>query len=139
MEQYVSSNNQAGFTLIEFCIAVFIMMIGLLGLNQAINVASMNNLGNLLRNEAISLADEQMLLTKSSVYNEPTFAAMSSSSALVRRKTRTGFTNFSVVRTVPSTATSPNSKEVILRVSWRIKGVKLNHTLSTLITNPNPL
>lgn len=139
MEQYVSSNNQAGFTLIEFCVAVVIMMVGLLGLLQAVNMTTVHNLGNLLRNEAISMADEQMVLVKASVYDEPTFAALATTASLVNRKTRTGFNNYSVVRIVPTPSTSLNSKEVLLRVSWRHKGNKLNHMISSIVTNPTPL
>ena len=133
----MNSNNQSGFTLIEFCVAVLIMMVGLLGLLQAVNMATLHNLGTVLRNEAISLADEQIVLTKTSVIDSATFTSLAGAADNNNRKTRSGFCNYSVNRTV--TTASTNSKEVAVRVSWRYKGNKLNHIISTLITNPNPL
>jgi type IV pilus assembly protein PilV len=168
----VNSNNRSGFTLIEFCFAVLIMMVGLMGLLQAINMATLHNLGTVLRNEAISLADENMVLTKTFsqsagvtklFFNTDTFAIRMASTAqandlelysgsptpydsmtpnstvsvLTKRKTRSGFCNYSVVRTISSAGS--NSKEVAVRVSWRYKGSKLSHVISSLITNPNPL
>jgi type IV pilus assembly protein PilV len=136
MEPIVISNNRSGFTLIEFCVAVLIMMVGLLGLLQAVNMANVHNLGSLLRNEAISVADEQMVLTKAAVADATTFAALAATSSLISRQTRGGFGNYSVNRTV--TTTSTNSKEVEVRVSWRYKGNKVSHVISSLITNPTP-
>lgn len=136
----MSLDNRTGFTLIEFCVAVLIMMVGLLGLLQAVNMANVHNLGSLLRNEAISVADEQMVMTKASVVDLTTFAALASlpsTPSQVNRKARGGFSNYSVNWTVTSTST--NSKEVAVRVSWRYKGNKLKQEISTLIVNPNPL
>ena len=100
MEQHANLSNQSGFTLIEFCIAVVIMMVGLLGLLQAVNYATVVNLGTTLRNEAVYLADEQLVPVKTFAFERVT-----SSSYLVNRKTRGGFNNYSVVRTVTSPST----------------------------------
>lgn len=174
MRASVYSNNRSGFTLIEFCVAVLIMMVGLLGLLQAVNMATQHNLGNLLRNEAISVADELATMIKTyaqttgtaqMLFNTTTFATSiitsgapqtgdvtlysgspsqydsiqpgTSVANLITRKTRGGFCNYSVVRS--TSAAGANSKEIDIRVSWRYKGNKLNHTISSLITNPNPL
>ena len=139
MEQYVSLNNHSGFTLIEFCVSVLIMMVGLLGLLQAVNMATVHNLGNLLRNEAITLADDRIVRAKTSVYDAVTFTALASDTIsaanLVSRGVRAGFANYSVVLSV-ATAGS-NSKELASRVAWRYKGNKLSHTISSIVTNPN--
>lgn len=132
----VNLNNKTGFTLIEFCVAVLIMMVGLLGLLQAVNMATAHNLGSMLRNEAVSIADEQMVLTRVSVIDSGTYTALAAQSNYLNRKNRGGFSNYSVVRTVSSV--SANTKEVSVRVAWRYKGNKLNHTISTSITNPAP-
>lgn len=138
MKQQPSVNlNSNGFTLIEFCIAVLIMMVGLLGLLQAVNVATEHNLGTLLRNDAVSLADEQMVVARMLPFD-----SLVPSTSYINRKTRAGFNNYSAVRTTNvvhtttdpvSGATVPSSMQVSVRVSWRYKKVKQNHTLSTLI------
>jgi type IV pilus assembly protein PilV len=140
MEQHVSLNNHSGFTLIEFCVAVLIMMVGLLGLLQAVNMATVYNLGSLLRNEAITLADDRMVRAKTSVFDAATFTALASDNPgvtnLVSRGVRAGFANYSVVLNV--TAVGSNSKELTSRVAWRYKGKKLTHTISSVVMNPNP-
>lgn len=137
MQQQLNVNliNKSGFTLIEFCVAVLIMMVGLLGLLQSVNLATEHNLGTALRNEAVSVADEQIVLAKASVIDGVTFSALNPQSIYVNRKTRSGFGNYSVAWSPPTSA-STSSKEISVRVSWRYKGNKLSHTISTLITNP---
>jgi len=136
----VNLTDKSGFTLIEFCVAVLIMMVGLLGLLQAVNLATEHNVGSLLRNEAISLADEQMVAAKVLPFSD-----LVSSASYINRKTRGGFSNYSVVRSTQISHSTPDpvtslpvasSQEVSVRVSWRYKGNKLSHTISTLITNP---
>lgn len=149
MEHLVYLNKEAGFTLIEFCIAVLIMMVGLLGLLQAVNMATVHNLGSLLRNEAITLADDRMVRAKNKVLDATSFAALVSdtgsatnitndiavTSTLVTRGARAGFANYSVVLMV--TGLGANSKELTSRVAWRYKGNKLSHTVSSTVVNPN--
>jgi type IV pilus assembly protein PilV len=138
MQQLLAVNitNKDGFTLIEFCVAVLIMMVGLLGLLQAVNLATEHNLKSMLRNEALTIAEEQMVNARVSVINSDAYAALTEYTGFINRKSRGGFSNYSVVRTVSTV--SANSKEVVVRVSWRYKGTKLNHTVSTFITNPAP-
>jgi type IV pilus assembly protein PilV len=149
MEQHVSLNNHTGFTLIEFCVAVLIMMVGLLGLLQAVNMATIHNLGTLLRNEAISLADDRMMRAKTKVIDAASFTALVSDTGsttnlandsavtniLVSRGVRSGFTNYSVALTVATAGA--NTKELTSRVVWRYKGNKQAHTISSIIANPN--
>lgn len=149
MEQHVNLNNRDGFTLIEFCVAVLIMMVGLLGLLQAVNMATVRNLGTLLRNEAINLADDRMMRAKSKVIDSASFTALVSdtgsttnltndsavTNTLVSRGVRSGFANYSVALTVA--AAGSNAKELTSRVVWRQKGNKVSHTISSIVVNPN--
>ena len=116
MEQSVYSNKKAGFTLIEFCVATLIMMVGLLGLLQGVNLAIEQNLGTLIRNEAVSVADEQMVFAKSAAATSTGFDAMVtlSSPDTVSRKIRGGGFTFKIYRDV--TVKSPKSKEVRILV-----------------------
>ncbi|MDD2898470.1 MAG: prepilin-type N-terminal cleavage/methylation domain-containing protein [Desulfuromonadaceae bacterium] len=126
MGQNARLNNQSGFTLIEFCVAVLIMMVGLLGLLQAVNLAAEQNLGTVIRNEAVAVADELMLEVK----NNPALTPPST----VTRRVRNG--NFVFTINQQQTVVSANSKEVIIRVSWTYKNKTLNHQISSLITQP---
>lgn len=145
MEQHVCLNNQSGFTMIEFCVAVVIMMVGLLGLLQAVNMATVHNMGNLLRNDAITLADERLVRAKTSVHDADSFAALQSdtvsASNLLARGARAGFVNYSVVLNVADLRQNltgeTTSKEVTSRITWRYKGNKLSHTVSSVVVNPS--
>ncbi len=124
--------NKQGFTLIEFLVSIVILMVGMLGLLQAVNVAIEHNLNNQIRNEATMLADEQLSkeMTK-------TFDLISTSTGqfyVPGRPILKGFKNFSVVRT--GTALS-NSKQVNYTISWRHKGVRYTHETSSIISKTN--
>lgn len=125
--------NRAGFTLIEFLVALVILMVGLLGLLQTVNYALSHNLGNQLRQEAIMLADERMNLQKT----KP-FALISTTPApyehndAVQRPINRGFQNYSVV-TSNSDLTN-QTKSIDIEVVWRHKGGRYNHSMSSLVS-----
>jgi type IV pilus assembly protein PilV len=129
MDQSVSSNNPPGFTLIEFCVAVLIMMVGLLGLLQAVNIATEQNMATLTRIEAIVIADEQMVTTKYMAYTTIVSGALT-----VPRKARSALKNYSVFRTV--SRASATSKEITINVSWKHKGKIAKHGISSLVVSP---
>lgn len=129
MELRVDLNKQSGFTLIEFCVATLIMMVGILGLLQAVNMATSQNLSTVVRKEATMIADEQMVATKYGNYT-----SVKSGSLSVARKIRGGYNNYSVYRTV--TAAGPSSKEVTISVRYRLKNKIQSHAISTLVVQP---
>ncbi len=121
-----------GFTLIEFMVAVVIMMVGLLGLLQAVNVALNHNMNNQIRNEAVSVADQYM-----STELAKGFDLVSTTTRLyppVPRQIMGGFKNYSVVRSGTALA---NSKQVNIVVSWWIKGVRYEHSTISVISKTN--
>lgn len=137
--QSVNSNKEAGFTLIEFCVATLIMMVGLLGLLQGVNVAIEHNLGNIIRNEAVSVADEQMVETKNtaSVTDGSIatgFIALTTSTYTVPRKIRAANYMFTIIRTVVTSSTK--TKEVNIKVEWTYKGKTLNYQQASLVWSP---
>ena len=124
------SKNNYGFTLIEFLVAIVIMMVGLLGLLQAVNVGLVQNQNSQLRSEAVSVADWWLAreMTKS-------FDLVSSSSIpsgrIDSRPYMSGFKEYSVIRTGESFS---NSKQVNITVSWRNKGARYLHESASIIS-----
>lgn len=119
-----------GFTLVEFLVAIVILMVGLLGLLQVVNVGYNQNMQTQLRNEAVALLDEEM-----SREVAKGFANASTSQKKyppVSRKVLTAFKNYSVER--QPGASIPNSKQISFVVSWRHKGVRSTHAASTILT-----
>jgi len=131
METTVNTNNQ-GFTLIEFLVAIVILMVGLLALLQVVNYAIIHNTTNQMRQEANILADEQMNLEKAK-----TFAQISSpkvNSRVAARLVNGSFRNFSVVKTNSTVTPSANTKNIDLQLSWRYKGTRYNHSVSSYVS-----
>lgn len=128
---HVYLNNKA-FTLIEFLVAIVIMMVGLLGLLQAVNVSLSHNRQNQLRNEAVSVADAYMAqeLTKG-------FEAVSTSQKNYTQveqipwRTLNAMQNYSATRTGSS---YQNSKEVRYQIIWRYKGVRYTHETASVLS-----
>jgi len=117
--------------MIELLVAVSITTIGLLGLFQAVYATINFNMGNQLRGEAVSYGDEVM----GHQVIKP-FALISTTGndhfASAPRSINTGFWNFSSDWT--STSVSPNTRSVQVLVSWRYKGARFTHTLSSMVS-----
>ena len=127
--------DNKGFTLIEVMVAIIIMMIGILGLLQTVNMAIAYNRSNKLRNDAIIYADQAMGAERTKL-----FGIVNNSNISISHKSGLGFVNYSVVNTVTNlTAHSlavdqiAGAKNLQIRVSWRDKGAKKAHSLSTTI------
>jgi type IV pilus assembly protein PilV len=113
--------NSSGFTLIEFLVAVVILMVGMLGLLQAVNVALQYNTTTQLRNEAVALGDAQMSNELAKPFD---LISTGTSKRSLPRPILTGFKNFSVTR---SGADMTNSKQVNIEVSWIYKKNRYTH------------
>lgn len=126
----VMINKQKGFTLVEFLVAIVILMVGMLGMLTAINVAIDKNLENVYRTEAVMLADSQMMRIRSQSYESiATFYPSSSATRSIRGVMK----NYSVVRSVSQPTTK--SKQILVNVKWRKKNHQFSHSVESLITS----
>lgn len=135
-------NDKSGFTLLEFLVAMIILIIGLLGMLQGINLALSQNTKTALRNEAISVADELMTKTRTDMYsNINDISAASMPREFTVRKFRNTSTHFIVtqaVQTVTSSAFSPSrSKEIVVDVMWNYKNTISSHSVSSVVSKSN--
>lgn len=122
------SLNNKGFTLIEFLVAIVILMVGLLGLLQAVNVALNSDMQNQFRNEALLVADSKMAYELAKGFDA---VSTTTKNENVQRRVLNAQKNFSSSR---SGTTFQNSKEVRFEVSWRYKGVRYTHDAGGLIS-----
>jgi len=125
-----SPSSEAGFTLIEVMVSIIIMMIGLLGLLQAINVAMQHNLKNQLRDEAVRLADDRMNSLRARPFDQITSAAFPPES--VPMKTRGVARSYTVSRSWSAIGASGVSKELAVKVSWTLKGEQFQQQIRTI-------
>jgi len=124
-------HNNGGFTLIEFLVAIVILMVGLLGLLQTVNYALSHNMQNHFRNEAVMVADDQMSREMAKGFD---LVSTTTRNSFVRRQVLSGFKNYSVTR---SGSSLQNSKKVDFEIRWTYKNVQYNHGASTVITKSN--
>ncbi|MFA7059397.1 MAG: prepilin-type N-terminal cleavage/methylation domain-containing protein [Pedobacter sp.] len=124
-------SSESAFTLIEFLVAIVILMVGMLGLLQMVNVSLNHNLQNQLRNEAVNVLDVEMAKELAKGYNQ---VAITNRNYTASRKILNSFKLYSVSRTGIAL---PNSREVNFQVSWRHKGVRYTHDASSVLTNSN--
>lgn len=126
-------NNRFGFTLLEILVALVILMIGMMALLSAATNAISLNLDNILRDEAVQIADARMREVKgnkAATFSLP-FQNLSVTSAR-RSKLRSKSTPYTV--SLSSSSTGGNSNLLRVLVSWNFKDKAKQHELSTLKT-----
>lgn len=121
--------NNAGFTLIEFMVATFILMVGLLGMLNGVIIAAQRNQETTLRNEAIALADDQMMMQRSK-----SFASIASVPKVATpRMVRGVQKSYSTAVTV--TTPTANSSQIAVLVTWNFRGAPKSHQISSAVAN----
>lgn len=119
-----------GFTIVEALVALFILMIVVLGLLYTLNLSINVNMQNAIRNQAIRIVQSQ---TDELINNA------SNGSPIETAFTKTlniPINNFTQTYTVSVTPTAQSQDEVILytiTVSWIYKGQSYYHTQTTAV------
>ncbi len=142
----MSHRNNEAFTLIEVMVAILITMVGLLGLLQAMNIATEQNLRNASRDEAVQVAEDAMSQLRARPFAQISSGLPSSSypnsphsyPVLYERSRLRGVSstksNYVVVRTV--TAISDNSKLVQVQARWKFKNTSTSQILQSIVSMP---
>ncbi|BBA70531.1 hypothetical protein YM18_2011 [Geobacter sulfurreducens] len=107
-----------------------IILVGLLGLLQAVNVSMEHNLRNSLRDEAVRVGE-------STVYGmrRLTFDNLTGETTLkVNRSLRASTKEYTVKRNL--TDLGGRSTELVVTVEWDYRGTTYQHRVSTIISNP---
>lgn len=122
-------NNGKGFTLVEFLVAIVILMVGLLGLLQTINVAVDQGLGNVFRNEAVTAVDDLMMKRRAKAFDSLStgtkFTIYSTPVRGIRKK-------YNIEENIVSV--TPNSKQISIDASWTKKNNTYKHSATTVVS-----
>jgi type IV pilus assembly protein PilV len=134
MERIVTIDKNSGFTLVEFLVAIVILMVGMLGLLKAIDLALNKNMETVLRNEAFTVADERMMQkrVKSFISISTTVANPPNISPSPVRYIRGISKNYTVQEIVA--ARTNYSKEITINVGWDYKGKTYTHSVSSVVS-----
>ncbi len=120
-----------GFTLVEVLVAIVILMVGLLGMLQAINLAMDKNLENQLRQQAVAVAEKTISDQKALP-----FANISATNGMDTGQVPLGsvFKNISVAHAITSLAASDTqTKQISVRVWWRYRGRNYEYQTSSAV------
>lgn len=133
MEAHVKRSD-AGFTLVEFLVALVIALVGILGLLQTVNFAIYHNMANQLRQAALVLADEKINQEKAKPFDliSTTPAPYVRTYPDNQRLVNGAFRNYSVVKT--NTSLTAQTTGIDLQISWSYKGQRHNHSISTVVS-----
>lgn len=123
--------NKRAFTLVEVLVAMLILMVGLLGLLQVINLAIRTNLQNEVRDRAVSIAEDRLAREKSLPFDNIT--STGEKIINVPSKIRSAPVNYTVTLRVDNIG---NSKKIDIGVRWQHRGDNYEHVVSSLVTNP---
>lgn len=118
--------------MVELLVSVVILMVGMLGVLQGVNLAIQENLKNELRTKAVSIAEARLAEEKSKPFASiSTTTSNSTSTANIRSFAK----QFTVVKDTASAG--PNTKNIQVGVRWIYKGVAYEQMISTLVSNPD--
>lgn len=130
--------NKKGLTLIEVMIALVVLLLVFLALMQTALVSIDSNMINVLRDDAVNIAEEQM----SNQRNIPFDNIASVPAAAVTRNIR-NISNFPYSATVTVTNINADTRQVVITVTWDWKtrtaanGNPYTHTISTILRRPS--
>lgn len=120
--------RQGGFTLIEVMVSIVILMVGLLGMFQSINLAMDKNIENQLRQKAVAVAEQQLESLKGRTFGNIT----GNTSTFVKVASGSVFKNISVQRQIADLAVANSrTKQVSMRVWWNYRGKPYEHQTAT--------
>jgi type IV pilus assembly protein PilV len=132
----VAYSNKRGFTLIELLVSLVILMVGLLGLLQAINVALQSNMKSQLDYIGALVADQQMALEMSKPFANVSTTYTTAGTvhqSVVTRQVNLAFKNYSVQK--KGTVVSTNTTGVNIQVQWKYRGNTYQHSIYSMVSN----
>lgn len=137
--QATSLKNSAGFTLVEVMVAILIMMVGMLGLLEIINVSMQYNLKNQLRDEAVHVGEWYMTQLRGQPFDtSDQFKTYTTST--YTSKIRGVNKSYSVERTSSPLALDSNnqatSRQLTVTVKWGFRNQSSLNRVVSVVPRP---
>ena len=110
-----NKKGQRGFTLIETCIAMVVMMVGALGISSVFVYSIQNNVGGGERALAMAVAQQQLEKIRSVTYEDTTLEA-----GTVTATVRSGEQDYTVEKIVTDETNANNSSKNLKKITIRV-------------------
>ena len=129
--------NKKGLTLVEVMIALVVLLIVSLALMQTALVSINANMTNVLRDEAVGIAEMRMNEARNTPFNN----LVGTSNATIMRNFR-NIANFQYTVTRTVTNLNSDNKQVNITVTWEWKentvanGNPLTHSITSIVRRP---
>jgi prepilin-type N-terminal cleavage/methylation domain-containing protein len=121
--------NSRGVSLVEVMISLVILLIVFMGLLQASMLSIDQNLRNVIRDEALRLASEEMNLAKSIPFDSLATLAAFDMTRSFRSLTQT----YTLTRTVTGMGTT--DKQITVNIAYTYRGETPSYNLTSLVRN----
>lgn len=121
--------DKKGFSQIEIMISLVLLLLVFLALAQTALISIDSNMINILRDEAVSIAEMKMNEARSTGFNA---LPAGTTTQTVNRDFRS-ITNFQYTATTTVTDLNLNNKQINIMVTWNWKGNPYTHTISTIV------
>lgn len=121
--------NNKGFTLIESLVALVILAIILLGLLTGLMVAIDMNTRNILRDEAVKIADKYAEICR----NDITKCTSSTEERQFRNFKEEYNIDITIDNPTITSGSNINVKIVTITVKWQYRGKEYSHTIKTAV------
>ena len=125
-------SDAKGFTLVECLVATVILMVGLLGLLQTMNLAMAKSMETAYRNEALQLAGERMMNKRSKTFESISTTTSTPPGFAVQRVVRSVYKSYSGQEVVGSV--TDNSKNITVNVFWSYNQKRYSHAVSSVVS-----
>jgi type IV pilus assembly protein PilV len=127
--------DKRGFSQVELMISLVLLLLVFLALAQTALVSIDSNMTNILRDEAVSVAEMKMNEARSTGFD--TLLAGTTTETVNRDfRSITNF-QFTATRTVTDLPpTNPNNKQIDIMVTWNWKGNPYTHSITTIVRKP---
>ncbi|MHC4434101.1 MAG: prepilin-type N-terminal cleavage/methylation domain-containing protein [Planctomycetota bacterium] len=124
--------DNKGFTLVEIMVSLVVLLVVFLGMMQTVLVGIDSNMVNLLRAEAVTIAEQQMNQAR-----DTGFPLLATTPASIVARDFRRIPGFQYTTTQTVTILDGNNKQVTILVTWPWKTQVYNHTIQTIVRNPN--
>lgn len=128
MRRTVLQNNK-GLTLVEVLIAMLVLLFASIAMMQTALVSIDANMINVLRDEAIRIAEEQMNKTRNT--NFDALVAGTTTVPVTRDLRKITAFSYTVTRTIADL--NPDNKRIDITVTWTWKGNPYTHEIISIL------